>query len=157
MSINGKWTKKWKATLIFLCSYLNFLAYALVGGYVIVKDEDEDLKKVAKEAFILTLVFTALSAFLSIYSYIGGFFDNYYSSVAYDIYGIISPLIAIAKIATYATLVVHELLKKDDASEATAAPEANGATEGTSEDTEAEDTEANDGESDEDNTSRILY
>ena len=58
------WTKKWKKVLIWVSGYFSLIAYAIVGGYVIVKSEDDELKRTAKFAFIITLIFTALSAFL---------------------------------------------------------------------------------------------
>ena len=33
------WTTKWKKVLIWACGYLDFIAFALAGGYVIVKSE----------------------------------------------------------------------------------------------------------------------
>ena len=54
------WDKKWIKILIWLSGYINFIAYAIVGGYVIAKSQDEELRKETKKAFIVTLVFTAL-------------------------------------------------------------------------------------------------
>lgn len=41
------WTKKWKKVLIWVSGYFSLLAYAIVGGYVIVKSEDDELKRTA--------------------------------------------------------------------------------------------------------------
>ena len=38
------WTTRWKALFVWLCGYLNIVAFALVGGYMIVKSDDEELK-----------------------------------------------------------------------------------------------------------------
>ncbi len=94
------------------------MAFALVGGYVIVKDEDEELKHTAKLAFFVTLIFAALSAFLSIFNYIGGFADRYYSSNAYEFYSVCTSLVGIAKIVTHAVFIVMAFLKKDETTEA---------------------------------------
>jgi len=101
------WSRRWKALLIWASGYLSFIAYAIVGGYVIVKSDDEELKDTAKKAFIVTLIFTAISMFFSIYSSIGALSSSYYSSGAYVAYGVLQMIVNIAKIAVY---VVFALL-----------------------------------------------
>ena len=51
--MNKVWTKKWKEVLIWFSGYINFIAFALVGGYTIVKSGDEDLKKAKQYVDIL--------------------------------------------------------------------------------------------------------
>ena len=111
--MNTIWTKKWKSLFIWLSAYLSIIAYALVGGYVIVKDEDRELQKTAKTAFVVTLIFTALSAFFSLFNYIAGFANNYYSSAAYDFYSVCTSLVGIAKIIVFAVFIVMEFIKKE--------------------------------------------
>ena len=101
------WSRRWKALLIWASGYLSFIAYAIVGGYVIVKSDDEELKDTAKKAFIVTLIFTAISMFFSIYNSIGALSSSYYSSGAYVAYGVLQMIVNIAKIAVY---VVFALL-----------------------------------------------
>lgn len=101
------WSRRWKALLIWASGYLSFIAYAIVGGYVIVKSDDEELKDTAKKAFIVTLIFTAISMFFSIYSSIGALSSSYYSSGAYVAYGVLQMIVNIAKIVVY---VVFALL-----------------------------------------------
>ena len=111
------WTNKWKSLLVWMSGYLNFIAFALVGGYVIVKSEDEGLQKTTKTAFIVTMIFTALSAFLTLFNYIAGSSDNYYTSDAYEFYGTFSMLVGIAKIIVYTIFIVMTLIKKEDSTE----------------------------------------
>lgn len=101
------WSRRWKALLIWASGYLSFIAYAIVGGYVIVKSDDEELKDTAKKAFIVTLIFTAISMFFSIYNSIGALSSSYYSSGAYVAYGVLQMIVNIAKIVVY---VVFALL-----------------------------------------------
>ncbi len=108
------WSKKWKQILIWFSGYVSFLAFAIVGGYTIVKSEDEDLKKTAKQTFIVTLIFTAVSALLSLLNYVGGFSDNYYSSSLYDMYSILTKIIGIAQITVYAVFIIMTLVQKDE-------------------------------------------
>ncbi len=115
--MNSKWTQKWKSILIWASAYINFIAFALVGGYAVVKTEDENLKKTAKQALIVTLIFSALSAFLALFSNIAGFSDSYYSSSAYDFYNVFSKIVNIAKIVVFAAIIVYELVKKEKAQE----------------------------------------
>ncbi len=110
------WTQKWKKILIWLSGYLNFVAFALVGGYTIVKSEDEELKKTAKQAFVVTLIFTALSAFFSLFNYCGDLFsDRYaYNSDAYKFYQTGNIVVNVARIVTYAVFVILTLVKKEE-------------------------------------------
>lgn len=104
--MNEGWTKRWKALFMWLCGYLSIVAFALVGGYVIVKSEDEELKKTAKLILIITLIFTAISMFLSIFYSIGNMTNNFYSSGAYDFYNIVQQITTIAKIVVYAVFAL---------------------------------------------------
>lgn len=108
------WTKNWKDVLIWLSGYFSLITYAIVGGYVIVKSDDEELKKTAKTTFIVTLIFTALSALLALYNYCGSFADAYYSSVAYKVYTISNTVLGIAKIIVYAIFIILALVNKKD-------------------------------------------
>ncbi len=111
---NEKWTAKWKKVLIWLSSYLSIIAYALVGGYFIVKNEDESCKKTAKKALVVTLIFTALGILLTLFSGIGGMTDNWYSSDAYKFCNIFEALIAIAKAVTYCAIILVVLFSKEE-------------------------------------------
>ena len=50
------WTTRWKALFVWLCGYLNIVAFALVGGYMIVKSDDEELKNTSKKVLHLFLI-----------------------------------------------------------------------------------------------------
>ncbi len=108
------WSNKWKKCLIWFSGYFSFIAFAIVGGYAIIKSEDEDLKKCAKASFVVTLIFACLSAFLSIFSNFGGMSESYYNSAAYDFYDIFSKLVNVAKIVVFAVFIIIELVKKDN-------------------------------------------
>lgn len=106
-------SEKLKKVFILLSGYLSFIAFAIVGGYVLIKSDSEELKKTAKLTLILTLIFTAINAVFLIYNHFGGFFGGYYSSTAYDIYSIIMGIVAIAEIIVYAVLIIMVLVKKE--------------------------------------------
>ncbi len=108
------WTNKWKKVLIWFSGYFSFIAFAIVGGYTITKVDDEGLKKTAKEAFIVTLIFAALSAFFSLFNYVGGLTDSYYSSAGYEIYQICSAIVNMAKIIVFAVFIIMALVKKEE-------------------------------------------
>ena len=105
------WTTRWKALLIWLSGYLSIIAFAVVGGYTIVKSDDEELKRTVKKAFIVTLIFTAISMFFSLYSSIGGMTNDYYLSKAYSAYGIMTNLVTIAEIIVYVTFAAISFFK----------------------------------------------
>ena len=46
--MNGKINSTWKKLFVWISAYLSYIAFALVGGYVFVKEEDEDVKKTSK-------------------------------------------------------------------------------------------------------------
>ena len=39
------WTTRWKALFLWLCGYLSIIAFAVTGGYVIVKSENEERRE----------------------------------------------------------------------------------------------------------------
>lgn len=123
--MNFTWDKKWKSVLIWLSAYLNFIAFVLVGGYFYVKKEDEVLETETKRAFFVTLCFTAVNAFLNIFTSIGGLTDNYYSSSAYEFYSVTSVIVNIIKVLVFATFIILALVKKDAAAPAPADNESN--------------------------------
>ena len=112
--MNSNWSKKWKKCLIWFSSYISFIAFAIVGGYVIIKNDDEELKKTTKLAFIVTLIFAAINAFVSIYYNFLSMGDSYVLSGAYDFYNIFYKLVNIAEIVVYAVFIIIELAKKDN-------------------------------------------
>ncbi len=112
--MKNTWTEKWKKCLIWFSSYIGFTAFAIIGGYTIVKSENEELKKTTKTAFITCLIFACIGAFLSIFSNFAGMSDNYYNSAAYSFYNISSKLVNVAEIIVYAVFIIMELVKKDN-------------------------------------------
>lgn len=111
--MNEGWTTRWKALFLWLCGYLSIIAFALTGGYVIVKSENEELKKTAKNILIVTLIFTAVSMFLTVFNAIGSMADSYYSSDAYAAYNIMSQIITLAKVLVYAICGAVTFFKKE--------------------------------------------
>ena len=107
------WSKKWKEVLIWFSAYISFIAFAIIGGYTIVKSNDDDLKKTAKTALVVTLIFSAVSAFLLVFHYFASMADGYYGSGAYDFYSIASNLVNICQIVVYAVFIIMALVKTD--------------------------------------------
>ena len=112
------WTKNLKKALIWLSGYLSIIAFAIIGGYTIIKSNDEDLKKNTKWAFVVTLIFTAINAFLQIFNLCGTMSNTYYGSSAYDFYSYTSKIVAIAQIVVYAVFIIISLFVKHDTTKA---------------------------------------
>ncbi|MBR2460447.1 MAG: hypothetical protein IKB34_04375 [Clostridia bacterium] len=110
--MNIDWNNKWKSVLVWLSAYLSFIAFVVVGGYFYIKKEEEEIQTATKRAFLVTLCFTALSAFFSIFNYIAGLTDNYYASSAYDFYSVSIAIVGIVKITVFATFIILALIKK---------------------------------------------
>ena len=111
------WNNRWKKALIWLCGYVSLIAYAITGGYVIVKSNDEDLRRTAKTAFVVTLIFTAIDAFITILSSIYGL--SGYNQGFSEFLSWFRFIVQIAKIAVYAVFIILALFcgEKDDGSE----------------------------------------
>ncbi len=107
------WSKVWKKCLIWFSAYINFVAFALVGGYTIVKSEDEELKKTTKLAFIISIIFAAVSGFLTIFYNFASMSDTYYSSSSYEFYDIATKIVNIAKVVVFAVFIILEFFKKE--------------------------------------------
>ena len=101
------WSKSWKQILIWVSGYVGILAFAVVGGYTIVKSEDKELRRTAKQCFIVTLIFLAIDALLSILTNINVFavsrdYQTFLNWVDF--------LLLIAKIAVYAIVIILTLV-----------------------------------------------
>ncbi len=108
------WSSKWKNVLIWLSGYLSIVAFAVVGGYTIVKSDNQECKKTAKYVLLITLLFTAIDIFLLLFSSIGGLIDGWYSSVAYEVYNIFYTLARIGKAPLYAACIFLEIFKSEN-------------------------------------------
>ena len=101
----------WKKIFVLLSGYVSFIAFAVLGGLVWYKNnEDEEVKKTVKLTLIVSLIFVGLSALLGLYNYIGSLWSNYYATDAYEAYDILSTLVSIAKIIVFAVLIIKELV-----------------------------------------------
>lgn len=101
------WSNSWKKILIWACGYVSIVAFAIAGGYAIVKSEDEELKKTAKTCFIVTLVFLAVDALISIFSAVlsGAYSAGFSAFITWFSFAVL-----ILKIAAYAFFIVMELV-----------------------------------------------
>ena len=111
----GKWTEKLTNVLLWVGGYVNFIAFALLGGYIIVKGNDKQ-KLTIKKVFIIVLLFLGATAIMELFYNFASMSGDYYGSFAQDIYSIMTKIIDIAKIGVFATFVVLELIKKDKTS-----------------------------------------
>lgn len=109
--MNFNWNNKWKSVLVWLSAYISFIAFVVVGGYFYIQKEEEEVQTATKRAFLVTLVFSAIGAFFSIFNYIGGLANNYYSSFAYEFYSICTTIVSVAKIIVFATFMILALKK----------------------------------------------
>lgn len=115
--MNGKINSTWKKLFVWISAYLSYIAFALVGGYVFVKEEDEEVKKQAKLALFVTVIFACISAFLAIYSNCFGMSGTSYSSGAYEFYRWCTFFVNIGKILTYAVFTILAIVPKKDKQE----------------------------------------
>ena len=95
------WSLRWKKLLIWVCGYLSIVAFALVGGYTIVRSDSRALKQTSKNAFIVVLIFTALSALGALFSGIGSV-----SSGMGGFLAVYSMIVTVSKIVVFAVCAV---------------------------------------------------
>lgn len=107
-------TKQWKKLLVWVSAYVNVIVFALVGAYFMLKEEDEDVKRTVKYAFITYVAFVACSAVLNMYSYLGNAFDWDYNSWVYDVYAALVLLNNIGRIVVFAVFTCISFFKKED-------------------------------------------
>lgn len=100
------WTRNWKKALIWLCGYVHLIAFVIAGGYVITKTADKQLHKTAKLVFIVTLVFTAIEALISILSGIQSLGAHMGTAINW-----ISFFVLLAKIGIFAAGIIMSLLE----------------------------------------------
>lgn len=97
------WDNKWLKILVWVSGYINFIAFAIVGGYVIAKSQDEELRKETKKAFIVTLVFTALLGLILIFNTACTFSSSYEFIVFTWVFTLIT---LIGQFITYLTFIL---------------------------------------------------
>lgn len=105
------WTKRWREVFVWLSAYLGIVAFAIVGGYVIAKSEDKELRKKTKFIFIITLIFAAISAFIGMFNSFGNLFDGYLGSNAYNFCRVLESLVFIARTVVYAVFIICAFVK----------------------------------------------
>lgn len=89
--------KNWLKLILWVGAYVNLIIFAICGGYVYLKTDDEDVKKEIKKVFLISLLFVGINMLLSlIYNILG-----LAKSSNYDFYNVLTRLVNIAKIITF--------------------------------------------------------
>ena len=89
--------------------WVSYLVFALVGGGCWLKAQDENIRKTCKRALFVALIFIAAEMFLALFNAIGGMTNGYFTSGAYDFYGIAGKIVAAAKIITVVVFALLEI------------------------------------------------
>lgn len=116
--MNGKINSTWKKLFVWISAYLSYIAFALVGGYVFVKEEDEDVKKQAKLALFVTVIFACISAVLSIFSLCYNVSSTVNTGMS-DFLRYTNFIVSLGKIITYAVFTILAIVPKNDKQEKT--------------------------------------
>jgi len=108
------------AALTFLTGYFGVTVMILVAGYILIREENQYLKKTAVGTIVLYLAFAALSLCIGI---LDSFFDLFnvggwmYGNIAYTItsgfISFLNSLVAIAKYVVFGLLALFALLGKE--------------------------------------------
>lgn len=137
------WTKNWKKALLWLCGYVSIIAYVIAGGYAIVKTNDKELHKTAKLIFVITLIFTAIEALISILSGIASLGANMGMAISW-----INFFVMLAKIGVYAAGLIMALFASPAGSGREQAPRAQSVAKSVSEEDKPAETPASEGDED---------
>ena len=111
--MNGKINNTWKKLFIWISAYLSYIAFALVGGYVFVKEENEELKKQAKLALFVTAIFACISAVLSIFSLCYNVSTTVNTGMS-NFLRYTNFIVNLGKIITYAVFTIVAIIPKND-------------------------------------------
>ena len=90
--MKSDWNNRWKKAFIWLSGYLSIIAFAVVGGYVVVKCEDKELH------------FTSIDVFMSVLSRINALAG--YNLVFTNVISWINFVLFLAEIAIYVFAIV---------------------------------------------------
>ena len=103
--------KPWAKLLLWVSGYVSAICYALVGGFVFLNCEDEELRAENKKVFVVSLIFLGLSAFTSIWYSLNSLFGA--STEMYRAYSVFTSIVSICKIITFVVFAILALCSKD--------------------------------------------
>lgn len=108
------------SALTFLCGYFGITALVLVGGYILLREENKSLKKTAVGTIVLYLAFAALgicvgllSNFFSLVNFGGWMYGTAMYTVTNGFTSTLSTLVDIAEKVVYGLLALFALLGKE--------------------------------------------
>lgn len=98
--------KNWLKLILWAGAYVNAIIFALCGGYVWLKTDDEDVKKEIKKILFVTLIFIAVNMLVALVHSVLSIAE----STNYKAYNVINSLVTIAKIITFAVFALLAFL-----------------------------------------------
>lgn len=103
----SKWTNNWQKLLMWVAGYVSFIGYILVGGYFIIKGDD-DLKAEAKKGLIVSLIFLVLDMLILLINN----FTTLSSTSSVEGMIIFGAIVSIAKVATFIVMAALAFFSK---------------------------------------------
>lgn len=104
--------KPWVKLIIWVSAFVSPIVYALVGGFIFLSVEDEELREENKKVFKIGLIFLCCSIFMSIWSHILGMVEYTYDS--HRAYAVVSNVISLIKILCFVVFGLIALFKKPE-------------------------------------------
>ena len=108
------------SALTFLCGYFGITVLALVAGYILLREENKSLKKVAVSTIVLYLAFAALticvgllSNFFSLVNFGGWMYGTTMYTVTNGFTSTLGTLVDIAEKVVYGLLALFAVLGKE--------------------------------------------
>ena len=107
--------KKAASLIIWASAYVSVVVFALCGGYVWLKSNDETVKNETKKALIVSLLFIAVSMLQTFVGQCLSLFDVSYGSDLYTAHQMIANVVTIAKIVVFTVFALLAFFKNENA------------------------------------------
>ena len=100
----------WRKIAVWMTAYLDIVAFALVGGYFFLKEqENETLQKTLKQAFLFKVLVFGVGLLITFLHTFGGVFSGYTSSIFYAFIVQFGQIIELVKIGAVVGLCINSL------------------------------------------------
>lgn len=104
--------KPWIKLIIWVSAFVSPIVYALVGGFIFLSVEDEELREENKKVFKIGLIFLCCSILMSVWSHILGMVEYTYGS--HRAYTVASNVVSLIKILCFVAFGMVAIFKKPE-------------------------------------------
>ena len=99
-------SNRWMKVILWVSGYLGALVFALVGGYVFLKTDREEVKSETKKVFLAFLAFVAIDMFLLFFAALCTF-----GVPAYRAYSVMTAIENILRLIVFGGMAIYSYVK----------------------------------------------